>query len=133
MLEREINELRQLVEPYVNLWHLECDGLARVLHSILIEKHIEHTVWVGHATHDYEQMTTPKHFWIDLPCGLRIDYRLQQWIGKLPAIPHGIFNPKDFESVKYEGEIVELPFIPKELIDILVLPIEVPEEWLYYF
>lgn len=40
-------ELANLLEFYAGYQCLECDGLTRVLHTILCEQGIEHTTYVG--------------------------------------------------------------------------------------
>ncbi len=118
-----MDKLSNLLEPYANQTHLECDGLSRILHSLLENEGIKHTVFVGAVCHYPSQRKIPVHFWIDLDSGLRIDYRLQMWLGVSADIPNGIFDSKDFTNVCYEGEVVEMPVLPKSLIDILLMPI----------
>lgn len=124
-----MDQLYRHLEPYANQTHLECDGLSRILHSVLADEGVEHKVFVGAVRHCPTQREVPVHFWIDLDSGLRIDYRLQMWLRESSDIPHGIFNPKDFAAVRYEGEEVEIPILPKSLINILLMPFPVMESW----
>lgn len=122
-----MSKLHKLLEPYANQFHLECDGLSRILHSVLADEGIEHKVFVGAVRHAPSQREVPVHFWIDLESGLRIDYRLQMWLGGSNDIPHGIFDPKDFAAMCYEGDEIEMPILPKFLIDILLIPFQAME------
>ena len=125
----EINELANLLKSYAKYSHLECDGLSRVFHRVLSDERIAHTVFAGVVTHVAEDRTTPAHTCIDLDNGLRIDYRLQRWLGASFGIPHGIFDPKKFMAVRYEGNIVKLPILSWAVIEQLLTPISVPEGW----
>jgi hypothetical protein len=48
------------------------------------------------------------------------------WLGALPDVPHGVFNPQDFTNICYQGEVLEMPILPQSLIDILLMPISIP-------
>jgi hypothetical protein len=41
------------------------------------------------------------HFWIDLPDGRRVDYRIRRWLGDHEHIPHGVFDPVSWNKVEY--------------------------------
>ena len=90
-----MNELHKritdLVAPYENL-ALECDGMTRVIHHLLKEVGIEHTVKVGPVR--YKDVVVPLHYWIELadrgPATTVVDYRLQMWTDD--EAPHGVFT-----------------------------------------
>jgi hypothetical protein len=95
--------LKKLVEPYVDL-PLECDGLTRVLNRVLLQAPgVFFNVFSGKV--EWKGKEFPLHFWIELPGGKVIDYRLRMWFGK--RAPHGIFDPKK-KGVKYDGKLVHM-------------------------
>lgn len=108
--------LIDLIEFYAGYECLECDGLTRILHTILCEQGIEHTTYIGQVHYPLKQQEAPIQFWLDLSPEIRVDYRLQRWFGSSDDIPHGIFNPSSFPSIQYDGDAVELPVLPKSLI-----------------
>ena len=90
--------MKELIAKY-EACALECDGLTRVITTVLQENSIPHTCMTGTLTFTGTNEGTPLHFWIDLPDGQRIDYRARMWLGDRPDVPHGIFNPVDFPGV----------------------------------
>lgn len=117
------DRLQLLLNPYDSLRHLECDGLTQVLHRVLSDEKIPHTVYVGQVTHKPCARTIPLHFWIDVG-ELRIDYRLRMWFGETLDIPHGVFSKDSEKSVSYLGEPVDLPLLPLPIIQILAKPFD---------
>lgn len=113
-------ELIDLIEFYAGYQRLECDGLTRVLHTILCEQGIEHTIYVGQVYYPLKEQEAPIQFWLDLSAEIRVDYRLQRWFGSGDDIPHGIFDPSDFPNVYYDGDPVELPILSKSLIKLML-------------
>lgn len=93
---------------------LECDGLTRVLHTVLTRMNQPHTVMVG-SIDMYPTRFSP-HFWIELPDGRIVDYRARMWLGK--KAPHGIFD-KAQSLVVYEGEPIEWEPLSDALFNIL--------------
>jgi len=83
--------------------YLECDGLTRVISSLLSTARIPHKVFVGAVSHTNGKKISP-HLWIELDSGKVIDYRLRMWLGQQTDIPHGIFDPSDFPAVMYKGQ-----------------------------
>lgn len=98
---------------------LECDGLTRVLTTVLQREGIEHTCMVGSIQHTGRDVGMSPHFWIELPDMRLIDYRAQMWLGDSPDIPHGIFIPAEFPLIVYEGQRVIIEPLPQFLFDIL--------------
>ena len=82
--------------------NLECDGTTRVLHYALNKAGIPHKIYTGDVT--FNGKVVPLHFWIKLPDGRIIDYKLRMWIGN--SAPEGIFEPK---GIEYNGVEVDLP------------------------
>jgi hypothetical protein len=101
MTKEHNQEILETLEQY-DKCKLECDGLSRVLSYILTVNNIEHEVCVGEIIDTTTGNEFAPHFWIDLPDGKRIDYRARMWLGKYEHIPHGIFDPSNYQ-VKYNG------------------------------
>ena len=116
-----INRLRSLLTSYDSLKHLECDGLTQVLHSVLSDEKIEHTVYIGEVIHIPTNYTISIHHWIEVE-NLRIDYRLRMWLGEALDVPHGVFYKDSDSMVSYLGEPVDLPLLPLPIIQLLVKP-----------
>jgi len=103
----------ELTNPYDGA-ALECDGMTRVLHTVLMRHRIPHVPMVGSV--DWNGKHFNPHFWIDLPSGNVVDYRLRMWFGG--KAPHGIFNPRN-AGVIYEGRRANMPPLPDYLFEVL--------------
>lgn len=120
---RSSRQLWQLIQPYDRNQSLECDGLTRVLSSLLLDLQVSHTVWMGSCfwrTEAGAESAIPLHFWIELPDDRqrvwRLDCRLRYWLGSQIALPHGFFRPQRFPLLHYEGEAIHLKRLtPKAL------------------
>lgn len=110
--------LKELISRYDSS-KLECDGLTRVLHTVLSHEGVEHSCVVGSLTDTKRNKHVSLHFWIKLPDEQIIDYRARMWLGDTPDIPHGVFSPKDFSHLVYTGNEVQLDTLPQPLFDIL--------------
>jgi len=118
----DINKVTELTRRYNNLTHLECDGLTRVLHTVLTDANVGHLVCLGKVSYsghlpDERSLVEP-HLWIELGSDseglLVVDYRLRMWLGDYPTVPHGVFNPVEYEPiVEYHGEPIALPLLNK--------------------
>lgn len=107
-------QIQKLLEPY-DKCGVECDGLTRIMHTILVQQGIEHTVFMGYLS---DGKTTIPHLWIDLPSGERIDYRANMWLDG-ENVPHGIFNPQDFSHIQYIGEEIEIEILSPRVLALL--------------
>lgn len=116
-----INHLRLLLNPYGVLKHLECDGLTHVIHRVLVDENIEHTVCTGQVIYSVNSEIIPIHLWIDID-DLRIDYRARMWLGDMPDIPHGVFYPVDYPRIRYEGSPTKLNLLAHAVIQELIKP-----------
>lgn len=110
--------LKDLLGQYDSC-QLECDGLTRVLHTVLNREGIEHTCRVGSLTHIQHHEHILLHFRIALPDGQFVDYRARLWLGDTPDIPHGIFKPMDYPHIEYMGEETQLESLSPHLFAIL--------------
>lgn len=110
--------MKELTDQY-DRSNLECDGLTRVLHTVLSHEGIEHSCIVGSITNTKQEQYISLHFWIQLPDQQIIDYRARMWLGDNPEIPHGVFNPTDYPDIVYSGKEIELDTLSPYLFDIL--------------
>lgn len=116
----ETTKIQQLLDPYDSS-PTECDGMAHLCHTVLYQHDIEHQPMSGTITQ--QGQTMGPHFWIDLPNGARIDYRLKMWLGS-QGVPHGVFNPQDFPELTYEGQPIELELLSPVALKLLTLPFD---------
>lgn len=118
------NRIPPLIAKYVDLHHLECDGLSRMIDSVLTRENIPHQNYWGELRYNNRSIT---HFWIDV-CEentiYRIDYRAQMWFGNSPEIPHGIFRPSRYSRVDYKGSRIEFPPLSVEVLELIATPVE---------
>lgn len=88
---------------------LECDGLTRVISTLMQREGIPHQVCIGKLSITKVGMI-PLHWWIVLPDGLICDYRARMWLGNLPQVPHGLFAPSQ-DHVYTTSNLVDLASI----------------------
>src|SRR5579859_2152633 len=110
-------ELLSLTEKY-DQCQLECDGMTSVIHTVLEERRIAHTVWVGAVTNTLSGDIFAPHLWITVD-SLVIDYRARMWLGDNPDIPHGIFTLEEFPAISYKGEEISLPILSERIFKAL--------------
>lgn len=96
--------LNKLLDKYDKL-PLECDGLTRVLHRVLVYHNIPHLIVCGTLS-DGKKIIP--HYWIKLKDGRIVDYRARMWFGN--KSPHGIFDPKSQSVVFYMTNSEEVSF-----------------------
>lgn len=95
---------------------LECDGLTRVLHTVLEREGVPHVVKLGRIENTKTGNAFSPHYWIELPSGEIVDYRARMWLG--PSAPHGIFNPNS-TPVEHKGREVNMPPLTSALFRVL--------------
>lgn len=106
-----IQSIIKLIEKYDDT-NTECDGLTRIIHTVLSNNRVAHKVFFGSVSLG-KKLFFP-HYWIKLPNNLVIDYRARMWLG--PKAQHGVFKPK--ENV-YDGDQIDMPVLDDFLFDIL--------------
>jgi hypothetical protein len=106
----------KLLNPYDRCTALECDGLTRVLHTVLSMADVKHTCFIGRVTLGQEDVAP--HFWIQLMDGRLVDYRLRMWLSG-DNLPHGVFSAADYPHVIYAGADIELTPLPRVLLETL--------------
>lgn len=116
-----VSVLAKLLGPYDGC-ALECDGLTRVLSTVLTQNGISHQVFMGSLSGPGGK-PVPLHFWVEFPdlqAGLCCDYRARMWLrGDPGVIPHGVFSRDDYPAVSYRGEPIEMEPLDESLFVIL--------------
>lgn len=104
---------------------LECDGLTRVIHTVLAELEQPHRIKGGRISHRTNGRSFEPHFWVELADSRPhlIDYRARMWLRDSEDVPHGIFDPKDYPLMCYEGEVIDWEVLSPELFAALTTPI----------
>ena len=112
--------LKALLDSY-DACALECDGMTRVLHTVLSAQQILHQVVVGRIAHAPTCLAIEPHFWIKVPsCNgqdLRVDYRARLWLGDREDVPHGVFAASDSFAVEYSGRVVEMSVLDSTVFE----------------
>lgn len=98
---------------------LECDGMTRVISTLLQRDGLPHRVVVGRLeVAGYGVI--PLHWWIELPDGRICDLRARMWLGGGETIPHGLALPTDRQRYCITEELVrssvQLPGVVFELL-----------------
>ena len=96
----------------------ECDGVTRLVSTLLARNDIDHQVYAGSIKRKSEiggeDLVIGSHCWVE--CGqLRIDYRARTWLGNDDCVPHGVHNPVHYPMTAYAGE----PITMQPLSDVL--------------
>ena len=112
--------MKELLDQYDQL-PLECDGLTRVLTTVLTNEGIAHACFMGSVVDSRTHKGSHLHFWIELPNGQTVDYRARMWMGETEGIPHGIFNKADYPHVLYTGHKVHLEPLSPSLFEALTM------------
>ncbi len=108
---------------------LECDGLTRVLHTVLSWEMVPHIVMYGGIHDKLSGKRFYPHYWIAFdwlqvpPEQVTIaDYRAKMWLGDYPHVPHGVFAAGQYPHIHYAGVRQEMDLLNKTLFDFLVSP-----------
>jgi hypothetical protein len=117
-----IEAIEALVQPYSSMDWLECDGLGRVLHAVLKQHGIAHTLYMGTVINTSTGAGHGEHYWIVLPThGRMIDYRATWWVSG-NDVPYGIFDPTDYPHMDYQPLVIEEAVLSPTLIEELLTP-----------
>lgn len=119
-----VGRLVHLLESY-RYCPLECDGLTKIFTSLLTYQNIDHTVYTGRVSHQKTGRSLV-HMWIELETdwGWRIiDYRARLWLGVGGEVPDGIFDPRFYPDVIYEGTPSKISLLTEEAIELVGAPI----------
>jgi hypothetical protein len=75
---------------------LECDGMTRVISTLLNRDGVAHTVRCGRVRGPGDGIDL--HYWVVLTDGRIVDLRARVWLGD--DAPHGVFKPdQDYEYI----------------------------------
>lgn len=107
-----------LCAPLAALTHLECDGLSRVLFTMLTDAGAPVEAFAGRISAGTSRVI---HFWLRVG-EWTIDYRARMWLGAVPEIPHGVFRAGDFPAVQYDGIAMPMEPLPGYLFAALMKP-----------
>ena len=111
-------ELAALCDRFDRLTHLECDGLTRVLLTILDREGIEAEAWSGFIAAGDSRV---RHWWLQVG-EWTVDYRVRMWLGDGPEIPHGVFHGSAFMAVTYSGCRVQMRPLSDSVFAVLMEP-----------
>ena len=111
-------DLATLLAPY-DRYRLECDGLTRVLSTVLHQRGIAHICVAGQIVDLIDTASMWPHYWFTLDDRRIVDYRARMWLRDKPHIPHGIFHPSDFPGGLCSGEPINLGVLDDEMFQIL--------------
>ena len=89
--------------PAFDALPLECDGLTRVISTLMQRDDVDHRVHVGSVKIEGVG-TIPYHWWIVLPDGCICDLRTRMWLGHDERVPHGLFVPQTHHHYQAQSE-----------------------------
>ncbi|WP_137887683.1 hypothetical protein [Pseudomonas sp. 2FE] len=111
-------ELAALLEP-LDAAPVECDGMARLIATVLRHERIPFRVMVGSLAADGQGIAP--HVWIEVG-QWRIDYRARMWLRGLSDVPHGVFPLESGESTRYNGMEAEIEPLEPWMFKVLTMP-----------
>jgi len=121
----------ELTRQYDKLTYLECDGLTRVLHTVLTDANVGHMVCLGKVSYQQPEfaltLVVEPHLWIELEgsdgdCVI-VDYRLRMWLGEAATVPHGVFDPVEYSGmIEYAGKPIYLSLLDKSVFQVMTDP-----------
>lgn len=120
-----LEPIKQLLYPY-DASTTECDGMTRMVHTLLAREQIPHQVFVGSLYQLQQNKQIAPHFWVDLAgefVGVRIDFRAQMWLGNNEGVPHGVFQPQYYSTVRYVGEPISFRLLSDVEFYVLTMPL----------
>lgn len=112
-----VSELRSLLDS-LDAAGVECDGMTRLVCTVLANAGIEHQAYVGSLQLD--SGATIPHLWVEVGDVL-IDYRARMWLGNTADVPHGVVLKGDL-CISYSGQPIDVPPLSAALFTILALP-----------
>ena len=114
--------LRELLDE-LDEANAECDGVTRLVSTVLARNDVEHQVYAGGILRSSEtggkDLLMDRHFWVE--CGaLRIDYRARMWLGDDDCVPHGVHSPDQYPLIAYAGKPVYMEPLSDPLFSIIL-------------
>lgn len=124
-------EIAALCDPY-DASPTECDGMTRILHTVLTKAEVPHQCYVGRVARRGGGMVIgiliPWHMWIETQQGIIVDYRLRHYLGG--EAPHGVFTAPDMSEAGFEyrdARCQDIQVCDDTLFAILNTPFTVPQ------
>lgn len=93
--------------PHLESLPLECDGMSRVIATLLDREGIDHAMHVGALDVEGVGRMVP-HFWVELGepnQGVIVDFAARMWLGDNPAVPHGFFQVGPMHRYQSQGTL----------------------------
>lgn len=100
---------------------VECDGMARLVTTRLVEAGVAHEVLQGELVTPAGSI--PFHFWV-LAGEWVIDLRARMWLGERTDVPHGVIE-EDGHPWTYYGRQIEMAPLSASLFELLCTPIPI--------
>lgn len=94
---------------------VECDGMSRLVLTVLHREAIPYTAYIGQIELDGNIMRP--HLWVESE-GFRIDYRSRMWFNGDERLAHGVFEIEEGQG-RYDGLPCSLAPLSDFLFDIL--------------
>lgn len=90
---------------YLDDCQVECNGMSWAVSYLLDQASIKHECMLGYVMSDNTGEAVTPHYWVTLPGGWIIDFRLRMWLGNTDDVPHGVFhtNETSWLGMRYEG------------------------------
>lgn len=84
---------------------IECNGMSWAISYLLGRAGIKHECMLGYVMSEHTNEAVTPHYWITLPGGWLIDFRLRLWLGDTDDVPHGVFHSSEaaWLGMRYEG------------------------------
>lgn len=117
MHQVSLDDLRQLLDP-LDTAPVECDGMTRLVYTVLAREQIEASVFVGQLT--VGGRSVAPHYWAEVG-QYRIDYRARMWLGLDASVPHGVYRKAD-TIAQYHGEQIDIAPLSEALFEALATP-----------
>lgn len=92
------------ISSVLDLLPLECDGLTRLISTLLQRDMVDHRVYIGSVDIDGVGGIS-YHWWIALHDGRFLDFRLRMWLGSDPCVPHGMISSEYSRIYSASGEV----------------------------
>jgi hypothetical protein len=131
MKAKSLDEIAKITQAY-DITATECDGLTLMLHRVLLDRNIDHSVRVGGVTHIPSDAYLAPHLWIQAPIenfGIAtVDFRLRYTLRLngidfvetgADSVPHGVFLASSYPAILYTGYETDMQRIDDTLFSAL--------------
>lgn len=131
MKAKSLDEIAKFTKAY-DITATESDGLTLMLHRVLLDRNIDHSVRVGGVTHVPSDAYLAPHLWIQAPVAnfgiATVDFRLRYTLRLhgidfvetgADSVPHGVFLANNYTAIIYTGYQTEMQRIDDTLFNAL--------------